>query len=182
MRRADVRIVGATHVDLRRAVAEKNFRADLFYRLHEIEIQLPALRDRPRGRPAAGAALPARLRRARADRSSTRARRTCCVAYAWPGNVRELENCMKRALALATVDGRAADRAALTRSAARRARWPTLDLPGPQLRAQLAEADRREILAVLDEAQGNKSRAAERLGISRKTLYARLRRLGLEVE
>ena len=50
------------------------------------------------------------------------------------------------------------------------------------LRAQVAEADRRDLVRALDDAQGNKSRAAERLGVSRKTLYARMRRLGLEVE
>jgi len=87
---------------------------------------------------------------------------------------------MKRALALATVDGEALSAASLDPLLS--GSLADLDLPGPQLRAQLAEADRREILAVLEEAQGNKSRAAERLGISRKTLYARLRRLGLEVE
>ncbi len=179
VRRADVRIVGATHVELRRAVAEKRFRADLFYRLHEIEIQLPPLRDRPEDvlplarhflRAYGGSGAP------ELDESAA----NLLVGYGWPGNVRELENCMKRALALAAVDGEPLTGVSLDPLLS--GSLGDLDLPAPQLRAQLAEADRREILGVLEEAQGNKSRAAERLGISRKTLYARLRRLGLEVE
>ena len=179
VRRADVRIVGATHVELRRAVAEKKFRADLFYRLHEIEIQLPALRDRCEDviplanhflRAYGGPDAPA------LDEGATR----LLLAYDWPGNVRELENCMKRALALAAVDDAPLSAAALEPLLS--GSLGEVDLPAPQLRAQLAEADRRELLAMLEESQGNKSLAAERMGISRKTLYARMRRLGVAVD
>jgi len=192
VRRADVRIVGATHVDLRRAVAEKQFRADLFYRLHELEIELPALRDRTEDiLPLARHFL--RAYGGDASPMIDDATASLLVSHPWPGNVRELENCIKRALALqprpgeplqpdalaefferdplagSTASPRANDAAAALRS-------------GAALRAQIAESDRREIVRVLEEAQGNKSRAAERLGVSRKTLYARMRRLGLEVE
>jgi DNA-binding NtrC family response regulator len=99
VRRADVRIVGATHVDLRRAVAEKAFRADLFYRLHEVEIELPSLRERSED------VLPlARhfLRAYGGDPAPGIGEDTAklLLAHPWPGNVRELENCIKRALAL----------------------------------------------------------------------------------
>jgi DNA-binding NtrC family response regulator/Tfp pilus assembly protein PilF len=179
VRRADVRIVGATHVELRRAVVEKKFRADLFYRLHELEILLPALRERPEDvLPLARHFLAAYGGPASLDLSEAAA--ALLVSYPWPGNVRELENCMKRALALATCRDGVLDVDGLE---------PLLvgslsagEPAGPQLRAQLADADRRELVAVLDEAQGNKSRAAKRLGISRKTLYARMRRSGLPVD
>ncbi|MGH7725768.1 MAG: sigma 54-interacting transcriptional regulator [Candidatus Eiseniibacteriota bacterium] len=178
-RRADVRILGATHVDLRRAVAERRFRADLFYRLHEIEIHLPALRERPEDiLPVAryflsaygGDGAPA------LDVSAT----GLLTSYTWPGNVRELENCMKRALALLPHGGEPITGAVLE---------PLLsgvpgdfDPPAREFSVQDQESERRSILSALDESQGNKSRAADRLGISRKTLYARMRRLGLPVE
>jgi DNA-binding NtrC family response regulator/tetratricopeptide (TPR) repeat protein len=176
VRRADVRVVGATHVELRRAVAEKKFRPDLFYRLHEIEIRLPALRDRPEDvgplarhfLSAYGGPAAPRLD----DAAATR-----LAAYDWPGNVRELENWVKRALALVAHRDGVIDAEAIEPLLS--GGFGDAELAGQELRAQLVEADRRELVAVLDEAQGNKSRAAERLGISRKTLYARLRRLGL---
>ncbi len=181
-RRADVRIVGATHVDLRRAVAAGRFRADLFYRLHEIEIALPALRERsedilPLTRhflKAYGGDLAPDL-----DDNATRV----VLSHTWPGNVRELENCVKRALALlpegeTSIPGDIV--ASFLERGAEMLAAPTPE--GPGARAQVAEAERRAIVAALDTAQGNKSRAAERLGVSRKTLYARMRRLGMEVE
>ena len=187
VRRADVRIVGATHVDLRRAVAEKHFRADLFYRLYEVEIELPALRERSED------VLPlARhfLRAYGGDPSPAIGEDTArlLLNHPWPGNVRELENCIKRALALLprTDDMLPADALAefFERTPMPSPRPVSFDdeLSRASLKAQVAEADRRDLVRALDEAQGNKSRAAERLGVSRKTLYARMRRLGLEVD
>ena len=178
-RRADVRIVGATHVELRRAVAEKKFRPDLFYRLHELEIQLPALRERPEDvLPLARHFLLAYGGSAAPVLSDSAG--NLLVAYPWPGNVRELENCMKRALALVAHGGGTIDADALEPLLVGALSLTAPDIGGSAVLAtRLADADRRELLSVLDEAQGNKSRAAERLGISRKTLYARMRRLGL---
>ena len=188
VRRADVRIVGATHVDLRRAVAEKHFRADLFYRLYEVEIPLPALRERTED------VLPlARhfLRAYGGDPSPAIGEDTAklLLAHPWPGNVRELENCIKRALALLprTGDTLPADGLAeffehMPMPQTRPISFDDGEISRASLKAQVAEADRRDLVRALDEAQGNKSRAAERLGVSRKTLYARMRRLGLEVD
>jgi len=187
-RRADVRIVGATHVDLRRAVAEKAFRADLFYRLHEVEIELPSLRERSED------ILPlARhfLRAYGGDPSPAIGEDTAklLLAHPWPGNVRELENCIKRAIALLPRMGDTLPAEALTEffertpmPPPRRVSFEDGESSRASLKAQVAEADRRDLVRALDEAQGNKSRAAERLGVSRKTLYARMRRLGLEVD
>jgi DNA-binding NtrC family response regulator/tetratricopeptide (TPR) repeat protein len=192
VRRADVRIVGATHVDLRRAVAERRFRADLFYRLYELEIELPALRDRTEDvlplarhflRAYGGDAGP------RFDDETTR----LLVSHPWPGNVRELENCIKRTLAMmpAGTDTLRPDALSEFFETSLTPAGPALDpdgdgpldaRPGAALRAQVAEADRRAILRAIEETQGNKSRAAELLGVSRKTLYARMHRLGLEVD
>ncbi|MEP7028717.1 MAG: sigma 54-interacting transcriptional regulator [Candidatus Eisenbacteria bacterium] len=195
VRRADVRIVGATHVDLRRSVAERSFRADLFYRLHELEIELPALRDRSEDvLPLARHFLKAYGGDANPVIDDATAR--LLLSHPWPGNVRELENCIKRALAMQSRAGEPLQPDALAEFFERApAKAPFEAAPrsvreddaaaaqrsGAALRAEIAESDRREILRVLDEAQGNKSRAAERLGVSRKTLYARMRRLGLEV-
>ena len=177
-----MRIVGATHVDLRRAVAEKRFRADLFYRLHEIEIQLPPLRERTED------VLPlARhfLRAYGGDAAPTldERRRDLLVAYALAGQrarARELHEARARAPAATGTphpDRRRRSIRSLSGVAGR---------PRPAGAAACARSSPRPIAArssrVLEEAQGNKSRAAERLGVSRKTLYARMRRLGLEVE
>jgi DNA-binding NtrC family response regulator/tetratricopeptide (TPR) repeat protein len=189
VRKADVRIVGATHVDLRRAVAEKSFRADLFYRLHEVEIALPALRERTEDiLPLARHFLRAYGGDASPGIGEDAA--NVLLSHAWPGNVRELENCVKRALALLprTLDQLPAEGLAgmFERSPMAAAPTPVFDYDAEpsraSLKAQVAEADRRELVRALDESQGNKSRAAERLGVSRKTLYARMRRLGLEVD
>jgi DNA-binding NtrC family response regulator len=181
VRRADVRIVGATHVDLRRAVTEKRFRADLFYRVQEIEIAIPSLRERREdvlvlarhflraygGNPAL-------------DFDASAA--DLLLEHAWPGNVRELENVIKRALALlppsdVPLSGAVLEPLMAGSPARIEAEFGPEGLSGP-----VTDGDRRELLGALDEARGNKSRAAERLGISRKTLYARMRRLGLEVD
>ena len=172
VRHADVRVIGATHVDLRRAVAEGRFRADLFYRLYEIEISLPPLAERKEDilplvhhflRMYAGDSGP---------RLSPEAA-SLLTGYPWPGNIRELENCIRRALAL-------------------RGEGPVLEaddlvvhldqLPTGDFTVTDSLDERSELLAALDRAGGNKSRAADLLGVSRKTLYSRMRRLGIPLE
>jgi DNA-binding NtrC family response regulator len=173
VRHADVRVIGATNVDLRRAVAEARFRADLFYRLYEIEISLPPLSERKEDilplvhhflRLYAGESAP----RLSADAASL------LTGYSWPGNIRELENCIRRALALRG-DGPALEAEDLI---------VHLDqLPSGDSFAAVDSLDERsELLAALDRAGGNKSRAADLLGVSRKTLYSRMRRLGIPLE
>jgi DNA-binding NtrC family response regulator/tetratricopeptide (TPR) repeat protein len=181
VRRADVRIVGATHIDLRRAVAEKRFRADLFYRVHEIEIAVAPLRERKEDvLVLARHFLRAYGANPGLDFDATAAE--LLLAHPWPGNVRELENTIKRALALLPVSDAPLTAAVLQPLMASVTAAVEPELFGEEARGTVAESDRRELLGALDEARGNKSRAAEMLGISRKTLYARMRRLGLEVE
>ena len=172
VRRADVRIIAATNRVLRGEEGEKVFRRDLLYRLNEIEIRLPALRERvedivPLARHFLSFYGGMEGPRLAPDAESL------LVSYGWPGNVRELENVMKRVAALHGGEG-VLDATAIL---------PFLS--EPPLRAAAA-ADRRtherdEILTAWRQAHGNKSRLADLLGVSRKTLYARLKRNDLKL-
>jgi DNA-binding NtrC family response regulator len=171
VRRADVRLIAATNRVLRGASAEAGFRRDLLFRLEEIEIRLPALRERPDDiLPLArhflgfygGMEGPRLSREAEAMLRS----------HGWPGNVRELENVMKRIAALHRPD-ETLDADALMPFLAR-----TVE---PQSGPRRPDDDRAEILAAWHHAGGNKSRLAAMLGVSRKTLYARIKRLGIQL-
>jgi DNA-binding NtrC family response regulator len=183
VRRADVRVIAATNRELRGGEGERMFRRDLLFRLNEIEIRLPSLRER------AGDIIPLARHflafyggiegpRLTADAEAV------LLSHPWHGNVRELENVMKRVGALHAGDSEI-DAAALlpflgddftSEPLAARARRVTDD------RAAVAADERAAILEAYQKARGNKSRVAELLGISRKTLYARLKRLELELE
>ncbi len=172
VRRADVRIIAATNRVLRSSDGERTFRRDLLYRLNEIEIRLPTLRERvddivPLARHFLSFYGGLEGPRLGQDAESL------LVSYSWPGNVRELENVMKRLAALHVGQGELDTRALL----------PLLSEP-PARRS--AAADRRTeerdaIVAAWRQAHGNKSRLAELLGISRKTLYARIKRFDLSL-
>ncbi len=170
VRRADVRLIAATNRELRETGGEKQFRRDLLFRLNEIEIQVPALRDRPDDIvPLAHhfLAFYSGLDGPRLSRDAEAVLRS----YAWPGNVRELENVMKRVGALCGGE-HAVDASALL---------PFLDQRSSAVNTRPAGEDeeRAAILAAYREANGNKSRAAAILGVSRKTFYARVHRLGI---
>jgi two-component system NtrC family response regulator len=170
----DVRIVCATHQDLRALIAEGRFREDLYYRLAEIVITIPPLRSRQ-----GDAAL---LAHAFTRRFATEYGRSAVVlrddavkaidAHSWPGNVRELENCIKRAVIMA--EGNhigAADLGLDTKED---------DFDGLQLRQVRDEAERRAVICVLGRVNGNVAKAADILGISRPTLYDLMHRFGLK--
>jgi two-component system NtrC family response regulator len=169
----DVRVVCATHCDLRAMIAQGRFREDLYYRLAEIVVEIPPLRSRK-----GDAALLAQAFVRQYAEEHGRGRltllpdaATAIEAHAWPGNVRELQNCVKRAVIMA--DGevlRAADFGLVARP----------DEQPPTLRVMRDEAERDAVLRVLARVNGNLSRAAEMLGISRPTLYDLLNRFGLK--
>jgi len=169
VRRSEVRIIAATNRELRGGEGERLFRRDLLFRLNEIEIRVPPLRERlddivPLARHFlafyGGMSGP----QLTADAEAV------LMSHPWPGNVRELENVMKRVAALHAGDERL-DATALL---------PFLSHPAePRPARTVAEQERAAILAAYQEARGNKSRVAEILGVSRKTLYARLKRLHL---
>lgn len=174
----DVRVIAATHRDLRRSVRDGRFREDLYYRLGVVPLQLPPLRERladivPLAEyflaQAADGAAPQRLSADAAAR---------LLSHPWPGNVRELLNAMKR---VATLVRRpvitAAELGFLTPSqgAAGATDWLAGTLPEAVERLEIAMIRR-----AVAEAGGNRTLAAERLGIRRQLLYQKLARYGLE--
>ena len=188
----DVRIVSATHRPLEQEISKGNFRADLFYRLQVVTIEIPPLRERREDIPllaetfASAAAekfdLPARPLGASALRR--------LVDYAWPGNVRELKNTMDRAVILA--EGRELTPHDLPDEIAGRSQ-AAIETDSPEdgaegglkvpftadFREDRREFERRYIRRCLEHTQGNVTRAAEILGMHRQSLQHKLRQLGL---
>ena len=171
----DVRIVCATHQDLPALIKEGKFREDLYYRLAEIVVNIPPLRERQ-----GDAAL---LAHAFVQRFATQQKRgtvtlrpdtvAAIEAHAWPGNVRELENCIKRAVIMA-------DNNQITPEDVGLAVPGADDLSNYDLRRVRDAADRQAIVTVMGRVNGNVVRAAEVLGVSRPTLYDLMHRLGLK--
>jgi len=164
----DVRIVAATHRDLRQMVDDSKFRADLYYRLRVIELAVPPLRERADDLLELAVAFLERLRR-KLGRGPTRLSRQAAqlmTDYAWPGNVRELKNAIERAVVLGHGDEVMPEDLALAGTATSAA--------GPMPLLSLEEVQRRHIRQVLDAVAGNKTKACKILGIGRGTLYKKL--------
>jgi two-component system response regulator HydG len=176
----DARVVSATHRDLSARIADKTFREDLYYRLNVLEIRLPPLRSRGTDVLLLAQELLERIAK-RTGRSVTGFDETCArclVDYAWPGNVRELANVMERAVALARSETLGV--ADLPDKVARADRAHVLAASrDPDELVTLEEMERRYVLEVLGACGGHRARAAEVLGIDRKTLYARLKQYGV---
>ena len=173
--RVDVRVVAATHRDLKAAVAEGKFREDLYYRLAVVELTVPPLRDRREDIPL----LLDHLRRryaARFDLPDVRFSDALVAALSsrpWPGNLRELENAVARMLALS--DGGTLGVEALSRLGDD---VPTATEP-QGLREEVAAFERQLLQRALAACDGNQSEAARRLGVSRMTLLDKMKRHGL---
>ena len=172
-----MRIVAATNKDLAREVEAGRFREDLFYRLNVISIHIPPLRERPEDIPVL---VDAFLRRhdATGRRSLSQEALERLVACPWRGNARELENAVERALALSDSDVARAGRPAPRRRGGPRARAASESFLESAARRQLSlrALEERYIDEVLRATGGNKVRAAQILGIDRKTLYRRAER------
>jgi Nif-specific regulatory protein len=164
----EVRVVSATHQDLTRQIEQRRFRQDLYYRLRVIDIRVPPLRDR--GDDAIELASRFlelfRAQMGRGPRRLSRDARTAILQYDWPGNVRELKNSVERAVVLGGGEEVLAEDLGLPGHAAARP-------PHPELMS-LREAERRHIEWVLEQCQGNKTKACRILGIGRATLYSKL--------
>jgi DNA-binding NtrC family response regulator len=167
------RVIAATHRDLERLVAEGRFRQDLYYRLRVLEIRLPPLRERRDDIPDLAEHLIRRvstmLGRAQPPVLSREATEVLACRD-WPGNVRELDNCLTRAVVLAT--GGVIRPEHLTTDSAPAA------APGPV--PTLAEVERRHVVHVLELTGGHKARAATMLGVSRPRLNRLMQVYGLE--
>src|SRR5690242_2426787 len=172
--RVDVRVVAATNKNLETMLADGSFREDLYYRLNVIHLDLPPLRARPEDIvPLADhvlAQLGARQNPPRRMRLSPEAQHRL-LAYHWPGNVRELMNVLERGVALCQGELIADD----DLPPHVREKRPA-DFLGAAVarRMTLAELEREFIERVLEDEAGNKTRAAQRLGLDRKTLYRKL--------
>ncbi len=166
----DVRVVAATNRNLAEEVEKGTFREDLFYRINVVSVRMPALRDRMEDLPALvqhfastiakdlGVPLPDISDR---DLSSL-------DAYDWPGNVRELKNIIERCLLLKRNPMQCIDPQALKNTNA--------SDPKQTSRDRLEDVEKLHILNILEEEKGNKSSAARRLGVARKTLERKVRR------
>jgi two-component system NtrC family response regulator len=172
----DVRIVCATHQDLGALSKEGRFREDLYYRLAEIVINIPPLRERVGDAALLAHAFVRRFaqeqNRGSLNLSDDAVR--AVEAHAWPGNVRELSSCIKRAAIMA--EGKQITSEDLGLKAA------DDDEPGNQfdLRAARDAAEKRTIIAALGRANGNIAKTSELLGVSRPTLYDLMNRLSLK--
>ena len=172
--KVNVRIIAATNKDLRAMVAQAKFREDLFYRLEVIPLNLPPLRQRKEDIPLLADHFIQKFNRNHKKQIRRISSRTMAVLlrYDWPGNVRELENCIERAAVMA--DGAVLDVTDLTQILhPSPAGAPPLEQdPGPR---SLKDAERALILQTLQSVQGNRTRAAELLGISLRGLYYKLK-------
>jgi two-component system response regulator AtoC len=179
--KADARVVSATHRDLPREVAAGRFREDLFYRLNVVRISIPPLRERPEDIPPLAEQVLRRLEKKYgwSGLSLSPEALGLILASPWPGNVRQLEN----ALARAAITARG--RAILPEHVeAEQPSDPSLPAPGDPieelpLRALLAEVERRAIRRALTACDGNRTRTAEKLGISRRQLFDKIREYDL---
>ena len=171
-RRADVRVLAATNADLPARVEEESFREDLLYRLNSVVISIPPLRERREDIPELTAHfLGHQMRRyGRSFELAPEAMRAL-LAHTWPGNVRELRHAVERAVLMAESDVVTAEDFGLVRGSGSGARLDELTLDS---------AERILIQRALARFDGNVSRAAEALGLSRGALYRRLERHELE--
>ena len=179
----DVRIVGATNQDMPAAVRSGKFRRDLYYRLSQFQLRVPPLRERPEDIVAIAEHV---LRQYHADSKFTPDALELLQRYSWPGNVRELKNAIFKAVMQAENAAKqicAADLALVADGspssilAASPAPAPT-----PVLNADLDQAEKQIILDTLQRTGGHRGRAAEQLGVSRRTLSRKLKQYRSDLE
>jgi DNA-binding NtrC family response regulator len=173
-RKVDVRIIAATNKDLLKEIEENRFRKDLFYRLNVVSIHIPPLRERREDIPALAEYFLEKLCRQRHIRPMRISDNAMALmkAYPWPGNVRELRNALERAAVVS--EGDVLDPKDLMLSDAASGIHDELSHS-----SSLAESEKRQIAEVLRECSGNRSQAAARLGINRKTLREKMRKYGI---
>ncbi len=178
--KVDIRVVAATNKNLEQLVQEKKFREDLFYRLNVVSIHVPALRERPEDIPLLAEHF---LRKYTAQNNKPVLRISSeameiLIGYRWPGNVRELENLIERAVTLVQSN------LILPEDLPRRLRPEAPEVSSSTLpsRISLSELEKIYIQKVLADTGGNKKKAAEILGVDRRTLYRMAARYGISLK
>jgi formate hydrogenlyase transcriptional activator len=176
---SDVRVICASHRNLVEMIDERQFRADLFYRLSVFPIELPPLRERPEDIPLLvhhfAVDYAARMRKRIAAISEDFI--TALVRHSWPGNIRELQNFIERSVILSTGAVLSGSLPELTGT-----RREDSTSPKPSAPVTLEEAERSHILHILEQTQGvvsGRGGAAARLGLPRTTLMSKMKRLGI---
>jgi DNA-binding NtrC family response regulator len=177
--KVDVRVVAATNRDLEAEYRNGTFRKDLYFRLNVVTVHLPALRERRSDIPMLAHWF---LDRHAPDSAMqvTHTAMKCLLQYDWPGNVRELENCIERAVALG--DGKIIDLSDLPptiASASPSADVPVSAITGAVSSTDLEDIERATIERVFEQVKGDKAMAGKMLGISRATLYRKLKRYNI---
>jgi DNA-binding NtrC family response regulator len=167
----DIRLISATHRPLETEIRSGTFREDLFYRLNVFPVTLPPLRERKEDIEDITAHFLAGWGRKPGELAESALNKL--VGYHWPGNIRELRNVLERAVIIRP-DGTITEEDILIGE----------DIPAPETAAplslNLADVEKQVILKALAQASGNKSEAARMLGITRRALYGRLERYGIE--
>ena len=175
----NIRLIAATNRDLRDMVRTNRFREDLFHRLNVFTIALPPLNERTEDIPLLASYF-LKLFRERHGKTVRLAADALDVMkrYSWPGNVRELKNMLERAITFNDTGVIQADELELGEEQAEAA--AAAALPGSPVTGSLDQMEKDHIIKVLKETGGNKKRAAEILGIERRTLYNKAKRLGID--
>ena len=170
----DVRLIAATHRDLAEEVSAGRFRQDLYYRLNVVTIDMPPLRQRREDIPPLARYFLQRYaeRNRKAVQGFTPQAMDLLIHYAWPGNIRELENAIERAVVLLTGEFISERELPLAIVGT-----PVMNAPhGDDVIQPLVDVEKEAILVALEKTGGNKTEAARQLGITRKTLLAKLSR------
>ena len=186
----DVRVVGATNRNLEKEVERGRFREDLFFRVSAFTMVVPPLRDRPSEIPLMAehfARMFARELKQDAPTISAAVRERL-LRYPWPGNVRELRNAIERAVVLRNgptlevehLPERVRDAPTRAEAASSAGRTLVAVGDGVDMREHIAEVERASIVAALEACSGNQTRAAEKLGVSRRALIYKLEKYGLK--
>jgi len=178
----DVRVIAATNRDLEAAYRAGTFRKDLYFRLNVVTVHLPSLRDRRSDIPVLVHHFLDRYAKASQIQVTPPAMKSL-LQYEWPGNVRELENCIARAVTLG--DGKTIDVSDLPPAIRSEPAEPgSAGVPEASSLSTtaLAEMERMTILRVFEQAHGDKALAGKMLGISRATLYRKLKRYNIALK
>jgi transcriptional regulator with PAS, ATPase and Fis domain len=176
--KVDVRVIAATNRDLESAYKAGEFRKDLYFRLNVVTVNMPALRERRSDIPMLAHWFLERYANG-ADIPITASAMKCLLQYDWPGNVRELENCIERAVALGEgkiIDVSDLPPAVLSTASAMEAPAAPQGLLSSD---DLEDIERATILRVFEQVNGDKVVAGKMLGISRATLYRKLKRYNI---